>query len=45
MRASGSCTVTPDNGAFMVAAYVVASVIVVVYTTVLFLSVRKYRTG
>lgn len=43
MRASGSCTVTPDNGSFMVAAYVIAAVIVVGYATILFLSSRKYR--
>jgi hypothetical protein len=33
---------TPDNGAFMVAAYAVASVLLVAYALSLF---RRYRSG
>lgn len=33
----------PDNGAYMIAAYVVAAVIVLTYSISLYLRVRKYR--
>jgi hypothetical protein len=35
--------VTPDNGAYMVAAYIIAAVIIVVYAVSLTIRVRKLR--
>lgn len=33
----------PDNGAYMVAAYVVTAIVVLAYATSLFLRLRKHR--
>lgn len=33
----------PDNGGYMVAAYAVAAVVVLVYSLTLYLRVRRYR--
>ena len=37
------CCVTPDNGGYMVAAYIVIAVVVVVYAVSLALRVRKLK--
>ena len=34
-----------DNGAYMVAAYVVAAVVILTYSISLYLRIRKYRDG
>ena len=36
---------SPDNGAYMVAAYVIAAVIVAVYAASMFLRIRKASGG
>ena len=43
MHANGSCTVTPDNGAYMVAAYAVTAIVLVTYAVLLFRAARRHR--